>query len=242
MALPLVLVPGLMCDGATWAPLLPALQGSGQVGSLLLVDHGLCDSLLGMAEQLLADAPPRFALAGHSMGGRVALEVCRLAPERVSHLALLDTGHAPLADGEAGQVEAQKRQVLLDIARTQGVRAMAAQWVQGMVHPERLSEQTLIDAILDMFERKSADDFERQIRALLGRPDGAPVLRGLRVPTLILTGRQDSWANVEQHRAMQALAAPEAGAVLEVVEDSGHMVPMERPAELAHALLRWLAR
>jgi pimeloyl-ACP methyl ester carboxylesterase len=109
MALPLVLVPGLMCDGATWTPLLSALQGSGQVGSLLLVDHGLCDSLLGMAEQLLADAPPRFALAGHSMGGRVALEVCRLAPERVSHLALLDTGHAPLAAGESGQAEAQKR-------------------------------------------------------------------------------------------------------------------------------------
>lgn len=242
MALPLVLVPGLMCDGATWTPLLSALQGSGQVGSLLLVDHGRCDSLLAMAEQLLDDAPPRFALAGHSMGGRVALEVCRLAPQRVSHLALLDTGHAPLGAGEAGRQEAQKRQVLLDLARAQGVRAMAAQWVKGMVHPDRLGDQPLIDAVLDMFERKSADDFERQIRALLGRPDGGPVLGSLRMPTLILTGRQDSWADVEQHRAMQALAAPEAGAVLEVIEDSGHMVPMERPAELAQALLRWLAR
>jgi len=242
MALPLVLVPGLMCDGATWTPLLPTLQASGRVGSIVLIDHGHCDSLNAMAEQLLATAPPRFALAGHSMGGRVALEVCRLAPDRVSHLAVLDSGHAPLADGEPGRQEALKRQVLLDLARSKGVRAMAAQWVQGMVHPGRLGDRPLIDAILDMFERKSADDFERQIRALLGRPDGATVLRSLRMPTLILTGRQDSWANVEQHRAMHALAAPEAAAVLEVIEDSGHMVPMERPAELTQALLRWLAR
>ena len=112
MALPLVLVPGLMCDGATWTPLLPTLQASGRVGSIVLIDHGHCDSLKAMAEQLLATAPPRFALAGHSMGGRVALEVCRLAPDRVSHLAVLDSGHAPLADGEPGRQEALKRQVL----------------------------------------------------------------------------------------------------------------------------------
>ena len=242
MAMPLVLVPGLMCDGATWTPMLPALQASGQVGSIMIIDHGRCDSLKAMAEQLLAHAPPRFALAGHSMGGRVALEVCRLAPERVSHLAVLDTGHAPLAAGEPGLTEKAKRQALLDVARTQGVRAMAAEWVKGMVHPDRLGDQAFLGIILDMFERKSADDFARQIKALLERPDGGPVLRALRMPTLILTGRQDSWANVDQHLAMQVIAAPEAGAVLEVIEDSGHMVPMERPAELAQSLLCWLAR
>jgi pimeloyl-ACP methyl ester carboxylesterase len=241
MAVPLVLVPGLMCDSAVWAPLVPALQASRQVGAVVLVEHGGCDSLVGMAQRLLESAPARFALAGHSMGGRVALEVCRLAPERVSHLALLDTGHAPLAAGEAGQQEAHKRHVLLQLARDRGVRAMAAQWVQGMVHPDRL-DTGLIEQILDMFERKSADDFELQIRALLGRPDAAPVLQSLSMPTLVLTGRQDSWANVAQHEAMHRLIGPKAAAVLEVIEESGHMVPMERPAELTRALLRWLAR
>ena len=170
MALPLVLVPGLMCDSAVWLPLVPALQASRRVGSVVLVEHGDCDSLLGMAQRLLESAPARFALAGHSMGGRVALEVCRLAPERVSHLALLDTGHAPLAAGEAGQQEVHKRHALLQLARERGVRAMAAQWVQGMVHPERLADTVLIEQVLDMFERKGADDFERQIRALLASP------------------------------------------------------------------------
>jgi pimeloyl-ACP methyl ester carboxylesterase len=197
---------------------------------VVLAEHGDCDSLVGMAQRLLESAPDRFALAGHSMGGRVALEVCRLAPERVSHLALLDTGHAPLAVGEAGQQEALKRHALLALARERGV------------HPDRLADTGLIEQILDMFERKSADDFERQIRALLGRPDGAPVLQSLAMPTLVLTGRQDSWANVAQHEAMHRLTGPKAAAALEVIEDSGHMVPMERPAELTQALLRWLAR
>lgn len=242
MLQPLVLVPGLMCDGAAWAPVLPLLQASGRVGPISVVDHGLCDSLTEMARRLLATAPPRFALAGHSMGGRVALEVYRLEPTRITHLALLDTGHAPLAEGQAGQQEVHKRQALAQLARSSGVRAMATNWVQGMVHPDRLADAALIGAILSMFERKSADVFERQIRALIGRPDGEPVLRSLTVPTLVLTGRQDSWASVEQHRALHARVAPAAQAVLEIIEESGHMVPMERPAELAEALLRWLAR
>jgi len=242
MTLPLVLVPGLMCDAAVWEPLLPALRDSGCVGRIDGVDHGLCDSLVEMARQVLVQAPPRFALAGHSMGGRVALEVCRLAPDRVSHLALLDTGYAPLARGVPGQQEKDKRQALVQTAREQGVRAMATLWVQGMVHPDRLGDMQLTEQILSMFERKSADVFERQVRALLNRPDAEPVLRALAVPTLVLTGRQDSWANVEQHRALHALIGPRAAPVLEVIEDSGHMVPMERPAQLAAAMMRWLAR
>ena len=126
-----------MCDAAVWEPVLPALRASASVGRIERVDHGQSDSLVEMARQILAQAPPRFALAGHSMGGRVALEVCRLAPGRVSHLALLDTGFAPLAAGGPGQLEIQKRQALVQTAREQGVRAMATLWVQGMVHPDR---------------------------------------------------------------------------------------------------------
>lgn len=230
----LILVPGLMCDHAVWAPVLPALSAHRHC---VVTDHGDSDDLQDMARRLLAAAPERFALAGHSMGGRVALEVCRLAPARVTHLALLDTGYLPRAAGDAGEEETRKRHALLHIAQTQGVRAMARDWVQGMVHPQRLADAALIDAILEMFERKSADVFARQIRALLSRPDATPVLRTLSMPVLVQCGRQDSWATVAQHQALQALVG---AAVLDIIEDAGHMAPMEQPQAVAASLLRWL--
>lgn len=231
---PLLLVPGLMCDAAVWQPVMPAL---GSARECRVVDHGEADTVALMARQLLDVAPARFALAGHSMGARVALEVLRQAPARVSRVALLDTGFLARAPGAAGEEEAHKRHALLDVARRHGVRAMARQWVQGMVHPGRLGDATLLEAIVTMFERKSADTFERQIRALLQRPDASDVLRSIRVPALVMCGRQDSWAPLAQHEAMHALIP---GAVLTVTEDAGHMAPMERPAAVAEVLQRWL--
>lgn len=232
---PLLLVPGLMCDHTVWEPLLPALTAG---RACTVVDHGMADSLPRMAQQLLDTAPDRFAIAGHSMGARVALEVLRQAPGRVTRVALLDTGYQARASGAAGEEEARKRHALLALAREQGVRAMATAWVQGMVHPARLGDAPLIEAILAMFERKSADVFACQIHALLERPDASDVLASLQVPTLILCGRQDGWAPVAQHEAMQRLAP---GSVLNVIEDAGHMAPMERPEAVTGALVHWLA-
>ena len=150
-------------------------------------------------------------------------------------------GYAPLAAGAAGEAEKAKRQALLDTARAQGMRTMAAEWAKGMVHPQRLQDEALMEAILGMCERKTADQFAAQIRALLARPDGSVVLQSLQalqVPTLIACGRQDAWAPVAQHEAMHRLAP---GAALEFVEDAGHMAPMERPAETAAVINRWLA-
>jgi len=231
----LILLPGLMCDADVWAPLYPHLPAR---HTPWVPDYGLCNSLTAMAQLVLQQAPAdRFALAGHSMGGRVALEVVRLAPQRVTHLALLDTGHLPRASGEAGLQEADKRHALLNIAQTQGVRAMAQTWVQGMVHPRRLRDAALIDAVVDMFARKSADVFACQIEALLARPDASDVLRSLTLPTLLQCGAQDSWSPPAQHEAMQALAPH---AVLDVVPDAGHMAPMEQPQAVALGLSRWL--
>jgi len=230
----LLLVPGLMCDEAVWAPVMPLIA---HAADCLVVDHGEADSLAQMAKQLLQQAPARFALAGHSMGARVALEVVRLVPERVSRIALLDTGYLPLAQGDVGRAEQDKRQQLLHIARTQGVRSMASAWVQGMVHPQRLSDAALIETIVAMFECKSAEIFAAQIRALLDRPDARAVLQSLDIPTLIGCGDQDLWAPVTQHQAMQALVPH---AVLEIVADAGHMAPMERPQAMSEVLLRWL--
>ena len=232
---PLVLIPGLMCDGAVWEPLHPALT---PYASCQVIDHGRASSITVMAQQVLAAAPPRFALAGHSMGGRVALEVLRLAPQRVLRLALLDTGYKARASGPAGEEEARKRQDLLAVARSQGVRAMARQWVQGMVHPARLNDTTFIDAIVSMFERKTADIFDKQIQALLARPDATPVLASARMPTLVLCGREDSWAPVSQHEEIAALIPGKV--LLRVVESAGHMSTMEQPGAVAHAMLEWL--
>ena len=234
---PLILVPGLMCDHAVWEPLLPALSPGRHC---TVVDHGHASSLVTMAQQLLDAAPARFALAGHSMGARVALEVVRLAPQRVSRVALLDTGYLPRAAGAAGEEEAAKRHALLKVAQEQGVRAMAQVWVQGMVHPARLGDVELVERILAMFSRKSADVFAAQITALLARPDASGVLRNLRVPTLLGCGAQDSWSPPAQHEAMLQLLPPAAEGVIDVVEEAGHMAPMERPEAVAAGMLRWL--
>ena len=229
----LMLLPGLLCDAEVWRD---------QVADLAelrccVPDWGHADSLVAMARQVLAEAPTeRFALAGHSMGGRVALEVLRLAPQRVERLALLDTGVDPLPAGEAGEKERAGRMALLQLAREQGMRAMGRQWARGMVHPERL-DSSMFEQLLDIIERKTPEIFAAQIQALLGRPDARPVLAGSRCPTLLLCGRQDAWSPVERHAQMQLLLP---SATLAVIEDAGHMVTMEQPQAVSAALRDWL--
>jgi len=230
----LVLLPGLVCDRAVWAPQIQAL--SARV-DCQVADYGLLDSIGAMALHVLDTAPaPTFALAGHSMGGRVALEVMRLAPERVHHLALLDTGTSPLASGVAGAKEKAGRKILLEIASQQGMRAMAAQWARPMIHPSRHGTP-LFEAVLDMLERSSAEQFAAQILALLTRPDAGPVLPAITCPTLVLTGREDLWSPAEQHALM---AAAIAGAQLCIVEQCGHMSTLEQPEVVSAAFEGWL--
>ncbi len=230
----LVLLPGLLCDEAVWAAQCEAL-GAFQC---LVPSYGSLDSIAGMARHVLQSVDaPRFSLAGHSMGGRVALEVVRQAPERVERLALLDTGMQALAGGEAGERERQGRMALLDQARREGMRAMGRQWARGMVHPSRL-DSPLFEQILEMIERKTPAIFEAQIQALLGRPDTSDVLRSLRIPTLLACGRQDAWSPLSRHEEMQALAPASR---LVVIEDSGHMSTMEQPAAVSRMLRDWMA-
>jgi pimeloyl-ACP methyl ester carboxylesterase len=231
----LILVPGLMCDVASWEPVFTSLQS---VTDCRVVDHGLADTLPAMAEQVLAQAPERFALAGHSMGGRVALEVMRMAPERVTHLGLFDTGHLPKAAGAAGEAELAKRMALLEIARTQGVRAMGQEWVKGMVAPHRLADRVLIDSILDMIERKNFDIFQRQVHALIHRPDATDVLRRVNCPTLVMCGELDSWAPPAQHQAL-ANELP-ARPPVRAIPECGHMAMQEQPEAVLRLMCDWL--
>ena len=173
------------------------------------------------------------------MGGRVALEVLRRAPERIAGLALLDTGVKPLAEGEAGERETTGRQELLQIACERGMAQMAARWVQGMIWGPRLHETALVATVIEMFVRSNPETFAAQIRALLARPDASALLPGIRCPTLVLCGEQDNWAPADRHREM---AASIPGAQLVLVPECGHMCTLERPEAVTRALLEWYAR
>ncbi len=230
----LVLVPGILCDEAVWRPQLAALRSTADIR---IAQHGLADSLGAMAEAILDTAAPRFALAGHSMGGRVALEVYARAPERVTRLALLDTGYEELAAGAAGERERDGRLRLLRIAERDGMRAMALELSRGMVHPRRLEDAPLMNDILDMISRATPAQYAAQIRALLARPERSGLLHTINVPTLVLCGHEDSWSPVERHRQ---LAAQIAGSRLVDIPDCGHMSTLEQPEQVAQALRAWL--
>jgi pimeloyl-ACP methyl ester carboxylesterase len=231
----IVLVPGLMCDAAVWQH---QIAGFAPRHDVQVADHGLSPTLGAMAERILDEAAPRFALAGHSMGGRVALEVVARAPERVSRLALLDTGYEALARGDAGDRERAGRYRLLDIAKRDGTLAMATDWARGMVHPARLSDPALMDAIHSMIVRAGVAQFEAQIGALLARPDRTDLLKSLRLPTLVLCGRDDGWSPLSRHEEMARFIQ---GSKLIGVTDCGHMSTMERPGAVTSAMLAWLA-
>jgi pimeloyl-ACP methyl ester carboxylesterase len=230
----LVLVPGLVCDRAVWEPVIAEL---GVELRIHVADHGELDSLAGMAGRILDEVTGPLAIAGHSMGGRVALELVRLAPRRVLGAALMDTGCLPLPDGDAGRREAEGRWRLADLARREGMRAMAHDWVQQMVYAERLTDRPLIETILDMFARKTPAIFAAQTRAMIGRPDATTVLDQLTCPTLVMCGREDNWAPAEHHREM---AAHVRGSRLVIVPRCGHMSTLERASEVAEALRQWL--
>ncbi len=226
-----VLLPGLLCDREVWQAQIDA------IGPCHVADYGTLDSLQAMAEHVLATAPAGpLSVAGHSMGGRVAFEMLRQAPQRIERLALLDTSYHPLAEGEAGETERAGRMSLLATARRDGMRTMAREWALGMVHPSR-HDTPLFEAVLDMFERKTPDIFAAQINALLTRPDCGDLLGHIPCPTLLLCGRDDAWSPPARHEFMQQRIA---GSRLVIVETCGHMSTMEQPEAVSRALSEWL--
>lgn len=224
----IVFLPGLLCDAEVFAVQVAALSPFADVA---VADFTGCGSIEAMARVALARFEGPVSLVGFSMGGRAALEALRIAPARVERLVLMDTGATPARDGEAaGRME------LVDLAHREGMRALAARWLPPMVHAEREADPALIGPITAMVERMSPTIFERQIRALLGRPDARPVLATIRCPTLVVVGRQDRWSPLEQNRE---LAETVPGARLAVIEDSGHFSPVERPEAVAAALVEF---
>lgn len=220
----ILLIPGLLCDRFVWEPLLSRIDAE-------IADCSTKDSLTGMAQDCLDRHPGPLRIAGHSMGGRVAMEMARLAPGRVERLALLDTGMHPLREGER-----EKRDEIVAFAHENGMAALAARWLPPMVHrPETRPE--LMAALTAMVLRMNPDLHERQIRALVNRPDASLYLSTIRCPVLLATGLQDHWSPVAQHEEMLALLHD---ARLEIIDDAGHFAPVEQPEMVASLLAGFL--
>ena len=226
--LPLLLVPGLLCDERVFAA-----QTAAFAQSRALPGWGVTDRLTAMAARVLADAPDRFALLGHSMGARVALEIIRIAPERVARLALVSTGTHPLAAGEA-----DKRHALRDVGRANGVAALVDAWLPPMIAPDNRAAPGLYETLFAMCVEQGLPAFEAQITALLTRPALETLLPTITCPTLVACGALDVWSPPAQHQAMAAVIPH---AMLSIIDGAGHFLPAERAGELNAAIARWLA-
>jgi pimeloyl-ACP methyl ester carboxylesterase len=223
------LLPGLLCDAAVWRSQANFLSDSHDVRIANFFGY---DSLPAMARSVLAMAPARFSIAGHSMGARVAIEIVNQAPERVERLSLLDTGVHDVRPGER-----EARQELVNLANVEGMEALAARWIPPMVAPDRVGDAALMEEISAMVCRATPLIFARQIRALLARPSAQAVLPNIRCPVDVIVGRQDGWSPVSQHEEI-VTAVP--GARLTIIEDCGHMAPLERPEAVGDILTEWL--
>jgi pimeloyl-ACP methyl ester carboxylesterase len=227
---PLFMLCGLLCDEVIWADVPQRLADVADVHVVSF--HGF-SSIDAMADEVLKAAPPRFALAGHSMGGRVALEVWRRAPQRIMALALLNSGVHPPRDAER-----ESRALLVRLAQMRGMTALAAKWLPPMMgaSPERIAQ--VMPSLVAMVERATPDVFAAQTDALLHRPDPRPLLPSITVPTLLLRGTNDTWSSLTQHADMQRIVPR---ATLVEIAGAGHMAPIERPDAVARALRGWLA-
>lgn len=227
---PLVLLPGLLCDQALWEP---QLAGLADIADMAVGDLTRSDSTEGMAADVLRTAPPRFALAGLSMGGYVALTVLRLAPERVTRLALLDTTARPDTPERT-----RTRQLLMAQARVGEFKGISPRLLPEWIHPSRVNDQALARTVIDMAGRVGRDAFLRQQTAIIGRGDSRPGLSRISCPTLVLCGRQDKTTPLE---VMTEIAADIPSSRLVIIEECGHLSTLERPDEVNAAMRTWLA-
>jgi pimeloyl-ACP methyl ester carboxylesterase len=227
----LLFCPGLICDPRLFEGQLAAFPQARAVES-----YGLADSLTDMAAITLSVADEagaeRFDLFGHSMGGRIALEVYRRAPQRVRRLALVSTGIHPV-----GAAEPAKRGTLQQLGREQGFEALVDAWLPPMVAEANRSDEALYQPMRQMCLEQGQAQFDAQVKALLGRPEVVSLLPTITCPTLVMTGEQDSWAPPHQHEEIAA-AIPDSELV--IVAGAGHMLPAEAPEAVNAAIAAWL--
>nr|WP_166179507.1 alpha/beta hydrolase [Altererythrobacter segetis] len=225
----LLFLPGLACDARIYAPQLAAFPDSRAVDG-----YGAADSLAEMARIALDQAPESFDLLGHSMGGRVALEVFRLARERVRRIALVSTGVHSLRAGEAA-----KREALQAVGWNHGFDKLIDTWLPPMVAEANRAKPEIYEPLRQMNIEAGQDVFDAQIHALLGRAEMESLLPQIACPALVMTGELDTWAPPAQH---EAIAAAIANSELVIVPGAGHMIQLEAPEAVNAAIACWLER
>jgi pimeloyl-ACP methyl ester carboxylesterase len=228
-AIPTVLIPGLACSPQLFAPQLPSLW---QFGPVTVADTRRGARMHEIAACILADAPPRFALAGLSMGGYIAFEIMRQAPERVLRLALMDTAATP---DRPEQTERRDKQIAM--ARGGQFTEIAEIMFPLMFHADHLQSEELRRTFFAMHEENGADAFVRQQQAIKSRADSRPTLAAIRCPVLVLVGEADQLTPPD---AAREIAAGIDAARLVIVPQSGHLSTLEQPEAVARALTDWL--
>jgi pimeloyl-ACP methyl ester carboxylesterase len=228
--LPLLLVPGLLCSARLYASQIAALW---QFGPLTVADHRRDSTMEAIAKRILADAPPRFALAGLSMGGYIAFAILRMAPERISKLALLDTSARPdTAEQSSG------REKFITMGRAGKLDDIVEALTPRFLHRDRSNEENLRRIVREMAADTGADAFVRQQNAIMARMDSRPLLASIRCPTLVLVGDGDELTPPELSKE---ICSGVSGARLVVVPDCGHLCTIERPDAVNAALAEWLS-
>ena len=228
-SLPIVLVPGLNCSARLYAEQIPALW---RFGPVTVADHTRDDSMTAIAARILAAAPPRFALAGLSMGGYIALEIAHQAPRRVAMLALLDTG--PRAETPE---QTAKRLPLIELAKTGRFAEVPERQFPVFVHRDRHGDAALKSVVRRMAAETGPEAFLRQQTAIISRRDARAGLAAIKCPTLVLVGDGDE---LTPPALSEEIAAGIAGARLAVIQDCGHLSTLERPQAVNEALVGWM--
>jgi pimeloyl-ACP methyl ester carboxylesterase len=229
-SLPLVLVPGLTCTARLYAPQIAALWPFGQV---TVADHRRDDDMAAIAARILSNAPPRFALAGLSMGGYIAFAMMRLAPERIAKLALLDTSaRADTAEQTAG------RKVQIAMAQSGRYGEIPDLAIPRYLNAKHQRDERLTAIVRQMIEETGPNAFVRQLNAIMSRPDSRPLLASIKCPTLVLVGADDVATPPELNKE---IVEGISGAKLMLVPNSGHLTTLEQPDAVNAALAEWLS-
>jgi len=227
----LLLLPGLLCDARLFAPQVHALS---DIASPVVADLTGADTIGALAASAIARMPAgRFAVAGLSMGGYVALEVMRQVPERVSGLALLNTNARP--DSPESTANRHRLMALAD----KDFPAVNTTLVPKLLHPDHLGNSALVKVLDDMAAAIGVEGFKRQQRAIIGRIDSRAHLGSIRVPAMVLAAREDA---IMPFEVSEEMAKGIPGAVLEVVEHCGHISSLEQPEAVSARLRAWMPR
>jgi pimeloyl-ACP methyl ester carboxylesterase len=228
--LPILLVPGLACTARLFAHQIPALW---TLGPVTVANHTASDTIAGVGAAILERAPPRFHLAGLSMGGYICYELIRQAPDRVVKLALLDT--AARADTPE---QTERRRKLIALAEAGRLMEVNDVLWPVLVHERHEGDGRLRAVADEMLAETGAEAFIRQVKALISRIDSRPTLPTIRSPSIVLVGDSD---RITPPAAGKEIADAIPGARYEIVPASGHLSTLEQPEIVTRLLTEWFA-